>query len=70
REQEVVDIMTELFDQEEVFRSYLESERNDTKIEMAREMILGNEPIDKIVRYSGLSKEIIQGLQREQLQPV
>jgi len=64
----------ELYDQEEVLRSYVESERYDaenaTKIEMAREMILGNEPIDKIVRYSGLPKEIIQGLRREQLQPV
>ncbi len=60
----------ELYDQEEVIRSYVESERNDAKIEMAREMIQGNEPLDKIVRYSGLSKEIILELQREQLQPV
>ncbi len=60
----------ELYDQEEVLRSYVESERNDAKIEMAREMIQGNEPLDKIVRYSGLSKEIILELQREQLQPV
>ncbi len=60
----------ELYDQEEVIRSYVESERNDAKIEMAREMIRGNEPLDKIVRYSGLSKEIILELQREQLQPV
>ncbi len=60
----------ELYDQEEVIRSYVESERNDAKIEMAREMIQGNEPIDKIVKYSGLPKEIIQGLQREQLQSV
>ena len=74
REKEVVDIMTELFDQEEVLRSFMESERYDvenaTKIEMAREMIQGNEPIDKIVRYSGLSKEIILELQSEQLQTV
>ncbi len=64
----------ELYNQEEVLRSYVESERYDaenaTKLEIAREMIQENEPIDKIVRYSGLSKEIIQGLQREQLQPV
>ncbi len=53
-----------------MLRSYVESERNDAKIEMAREMIQGNEPLDKIVRYSGLSKEIILELQREQLQPV
>lgn len=75
REKEVVDIMTELFDQEEVLRSYVESERyeaaeeaeNATKIGMAKEMLQGNEPIDKIVRYSGLSKEIILDLQKELL---
>ncbi len=46
----------ELYNQKEVLRSYVESERyeaaeeaeNATKIEIAREMIQGNEPIDKI----------------------
>lgn len=64
-------MIIELDDHEEVFRSYVESERYDaenaTKIEMAKKMIQGNEPMDKIVRYSGLSKEIIQDLQKEQL---
>ena len=41
---------------------------NATKMQMAREMIQGNEPVDKIVRYSGLSKEIILELQEEELQ--
>ncbi len=58
-------------DDQEVFLSYVESERNDaenaTRIEMAKEMIQGNEPMDKIVRYSGLTKEIILDLQKEQL---
>ena len=50
----------------------MESERyeaeNATKIQMAREMIHGNEPLDKIIRYSGLSREIVLELQKEKLQ--
>ena len=78
REQEVVDMMMELYDEQEVLRSYVESERyeaaeaaeNLAKINMVREMLLGNEPIDKIVRYSGLSKETVLELQKEQFQLV
>ncbi len=82
REQEVLDMLMELYDQEEVMRSYLESERyeaaeeaarkaeNATKVEMAREMIHGNELLEKIIRYSGLSREIVLELQKEELQMV
>ena len=70
REQEVVDMMMELYDEQEVLRSYVESEKYDTKIEMAKEMLQGNEPVEKIARYSGLSKEIILELQKEQLQMI
>lgn len=78
REKEVVDMLMELYDEQEVLRSYVESERyeaaeeaeNAATIRMAREMLIGNEPIDKIVRYSGLSKETVLELQKEQLQPV
>ena len=71
REQEVLDMLMELYDQEEVMRSYLESERyeaaeeaarkaeNATKVEMAREMIHGNEPLEKTIRYSGLPREAV-----------
>ena len=72
KEQEVLDMLMELYDQEEVMRSYVESERyeaeNATKIQMAREMIHGKEPLDKIIRYSGLSREIVLELQKEKLQ--
>ena len=76
REQEVLDMLMELYDQEEVMRSYLESERyeaaqeaeNTTKIQMAREMIHGNEPLEKIIRYSGLSREAVLEIQKEELQ--
>ena len=78
REKEVVDMLMELYDEQEMLRSYVESERyeaaeeaeNAATIRMAREMLIGNEPIDKIVRYSGLSKETVLELQKEQLQPV
>ena len=76
KEQEVIDMLMELYDQEEVMRSYLESERyeaaqeaeNTTKIQMAREMIHGNEPLEKIIRYSGLSREAVLEIQKEELQ--
>ena len=76
REQEVLSMLMELYDQEEVMRSYVESERyeaaeeaeNATKIQMAREMIHGNEPLEKIIRYSGLSRETVLEIQKEELQ--
>ena len=72
KEQEVVDMLMELYGQEEVMRSYVESERyeaeNATKMQMAREMIHGNEPLDKIIRYSGLSREAVLEIQKEELQ--
>lgn len=76
REQEVLSMLMELYDQEEVMRSYLESERyeaaqeaeNTTKIQMAREMIHGKEPLEKIIRYSGLSREAVLEIQKEELQ--
>ena len=49
-------------------RSYLESERYETKKEMAREMIHGNEPLEKIIRYSGVSREAVLEIQKEELQ--
>ena len=70
REKEVVDMLMELYDEQEVLRSYVESEKHDMKIEMAKEMLIGNEPVEKIVRYSGLSKEAVLELQNEQMQPV
>lgn len=74
REQEVVDMMMELYDEQEILKSYVESERfeaeNATKKRMAMEMLQENEPINKIIRYSGLSEETVLELQREQLQPM
>ena len=63
---EIVDIMMVLYDKEEVMRSYVESEVYDSKVETAKEMLRDNEPIEKIVKYSKLSKETVLKLQREQ----
>ena len=63
-------MLMELYDEQEVLRSYVESEKHDMKIEMAKEMLIGNEPVEKIVRYSGLSKETVDELRKELLQPV
>ena len=74
KEKEVVDIMMVLYDEQEVMRSFIESEvyeaRHDenmkTRIEMATDMLQSNEPIEKIMRYTKLSKveiEKIAGLQ-------
>ena len=46
-------------------RSYVESERHDERIETAKEMLLNNEPLEKIIKYSRLSKETILKLQKE-----
>ena len=66
RESEVVSIMMVLYDEEEIMRSYVESEVYDSKIETAKEMIESQEPIEKIIKYSRLPKEIILELQRKE----
>ena len=59
-----------LYDEEEIMRSYVESEvyeaTQNEKIETAKEMLLNNEPIEKIVKYSRLPKETVLKLQKEQ----
>ena len=69
REQEVLDMLMELYDQEEVMRSYLESERyeaaqeaeNATKIETAKRMLEdGTFSIDQIAKFANLPIEVIQ----------
>lgn len=76
REKEVVDIMMFLYDDEEIMRLYKESIRTEAmqeglqegrqegKLEIAREMLQDNEPIEKIVKYSKLPMETILELQQ------
>ena len=74
REQEVLDMLMELYDQEEVMRSYLESERyeaaqeakNATKIETAKRFLqMGKFSIEDIAIGSGLSVEEVKKLARD-----
>jgi len=74
KEKEVVDIMMVLYDEEEIMRSYVESEvheaRYDEKIEIAKRMLEdGTLSIDRIAQISGLSIEVITYL-AENLQSV
>ena len=62
KEQEVLDMLMELYDQEEVMRSYVESERyeaeNATKIETAQRLLrMGKLSIEEVAVGSGLSVE-------------
>lgn len=78
RESEVMDIMMVLYDEEEIMRSYVESERYeakqearyDEKIETAKRMLNdGVLPLDKVAEFSNLPLEVIERLANE-LQPV
>ncbi len=66
KEKEVVDIMMVLYDEQEIMRSYVESERYDERLETAKEMLQDHEPIEKIIKYSRLPKETILELQKGQ----
>ncbi len=74
REREVLDIMMTLYDEEEIMRSYVKSEvqeavqetQQDERMDTAREMIKDNEPIEKIMKYSRLSRETILKLQEQE----
>lgn len=65
KEQEVLSMLMELYDQEEVMRSYVESERyeaeNATKIETAKRMLEdGTFSIDQIAKFANLPIEAVK----------
>ncbi len=66
KEKEVMDIMMVLYDEQEIMKSYVESEVYEPKVETAKEMLRDHEPIEKIMKYSRLPKETIIELQKEQ----
>ena len=75
RGQEVVDMMMELYDEQEILKSYVESERFDAenvaKIETAKRFLkMGKLSVEEIASGSGLSIETVLELQKEQLQPI
>lgn len=70
KESEVVDIMMVLYDEEEIMRSYVESERHeakrDEKIETAKRMLNdGALSMDKVAEFSNLPIEVIEKLAGE-----
>ena len=63
KESEVVDIMMVLYDEEEIMRSYVESEVYDSKIDSARRMLGdGTLSLDKVAEFSNLPIEVIREL--------
>jgi predicted HTH domain antitoxin len=71
RESEVITIMMSLYDEEEVMKIYVESEKNDLRCEMAKNMINdGKLSLETIAQYSGLSIEDVKELQSKMMQPV
>lgn len=68
-------MMMELYDEQEILKSYVESERfdaeNAAKIETAKRLWnMGRLIIDEVAIASGLPKENILELQKEQLQQI
>lgn len=63
REQEVLDMMMELYDQEEVLRSYVESERYDAAKETAKRLLnMGKLSIEEVAAGAGLTVEEVEEL--------
>lgn len=72
KEKEVVDIMMVLYDEEEIMRSYVESEvyeaRQDEKVEIARRMLEdGTLSIDRVAQISGLSIDEVKNIKVDQM---
>lgn len=79
REKKVVDMLMELYDEQEVLRSYVESERyevaeeaeNAANIKIAKRLLdMGRLSIEEIAEGTGLTVEEVEELQKELLQPV
>lgn len=63
KEKEVVDIMMVLYDEQEVMRSYVESEKHDADIETARRFLqMGKLTYQEIADGTGLTIQEIQKL--------
>lgn len=68
REKEVIDMMMDLYDQEEVMRSYVKSKEHDTKVGTAKRLLaMGKLSFEEIAIGSGLSVEEVEELAGLQL---
>lgn len=70
KESEVIDIMMQLYDQEEIMRVYLRSERKDAAIQTAVEMcqefgVSFAETVDKVAKKFSMSHERAEGEVKE-----
>ena len=55
-----------LYDNEEIMRSYIESEVYEANIETAKRMLIDGElSLDRIAKFSNLSIEVVEELARE-----
>jgi hypothetical protein len=75
REKEVITIMMSLFDEEEIMKSYIrserKSERHDALCDTARNLIKKNQmSIEDIAEVTSLPVDVIKKLKEEMLQPV
>ncbi len=70
REKEVITIMMSLFDEEQIMKSFIRSERHDADRETAERMIKDGEmPLEKIARYiPSLSMEELKQIEAEVMQ--
>ncbi len=70
REKEVVTIMMSLFDEEQIMKSFIRSERHDADRETAERMIKDGEmPLEKIAHYiPSLSMEELKEIEAEVMQ--
>lgn len=50
---------------ERVFKKEMDEKKNEGKEEMVTEMLRGNEPVEKILRYSHMSMEQIMGIAKK-----
>ncbi len=70
-EKEVENIMLAMYDEKEILREYIESERYDTEKEMAVQLLKEGLPVEQIARCSSaLSIDELRMLQKELLQNV
>lgn len=66
REKEVVDIMMVLYDNEEIMRSYVESEVYEANIKTAKRMLIDGElSLDRIAKFSDLPIQVVEELASE-----
>ena len=73
REKEVVSIMMSLFDEEEIMRSYIKSERYEATLEKAKKTAirlikLGKMSLEDIAEVTELPLDVVQELKVEAMQ--